>query len=368
MLEAIGEDVAGRNEHRQHDGFDVADGPGWGVGYQSQEDVIVWAGMDGLIAPEVIEGTFAMVEDLDLWDAFLFGDLPDELLTLIRAAMESGTLPELATTLEPISRGICLEGMDTYVYRTPDYQLAGGQDYHPAWWSAQTIMWTATLDDEAFVFTSYPSDLGGTSGQELAGEWIGSWLPRVTLYENVGVVQYRTMPVPLADDYLSSDHTHAYFPRGRFDEVIQVGGWPFGRKGDGYVALYSEHATSWAEDNDYELIAEGETNTWIVEMGSTEESGSFDAFVAAIAAAAVEVGDPVRYESPSQGLVEVGWEGPMTLAGADADLGPYPRWDNGYAQVEVGGTVTRIDREDLRLVLDFDAGERHLLVKEPATE
>ncbi len=362
LLEDIATETMNGHEHRQRDGFDVSEGPEWGIGYTEYEDIIVWAGMSALIAPEVIEGTFAMVEDLDLWEGFLFGDIPDEVMLLIDMAMANETLPDLATQLEPLSRGICLEGMSTYVYRTPDYQLAGGQDYNPSFWASQTQMWIATLDSEAYVFTSYPSDLADSGiDAELAGEWIGSWLPRVTLHQNVGIIQYRTQDVPIADAYISSDHTHAYFPRERFDEVRQEGHWTFGRKDDGFVALYSENETSWNEENDYELDAVGEENVWIVELGSTDEWGSFDAFVTAIAAASVTTDGGVTYESPSRGTIEVDWTSPMSADGVQVDIGPYPRWDNAYATVEHGSTATRIDREDYRLVLDFESGERRLM-------
>ena len=325
--------------------------------------------MSALIASEVIEGTFAMVDELDLWDGFLFGDIPDEFMDLIELGAANGTLDQLAADLEPLSRGIALQGMDTYVYRTPHYQLAGAQDYHPAYWASQTQMWQATLDGEAYVFTSYPSDLGDVGGgAELAGQWIGSWLPRATFHRNVGVIQYRPDSVPLADAYLSSDHTHAFFPRTRFDEVREEDHWTIGRKGGGYVALYSQNPTTWAEDNEYELDAEGETNVWIVELGSADEYVSFDAFAAAVTATAVEVADSVVYESPSVGTVVVGWEGPMTVAGENIDLGPYERWQNVYADVAVGAMVTHIDFDDLRLELDFDDARRRLLQRDPDAE
>ena len=365
ILEDIGQQAAARHEHRQRDSLDVAEGPDWGIGYESQEDVIVWAGMSALIAPEVIEGTFAMVEELDLWEGFLFGDIPSEIMLLIDMAIANETLPDLATQLEPIARGICLEGMDTHLWRTPHYQLAGGQDYNPAMWASQTRMWIATLDREAYVFTSYPSDLAEAGlDVELAGEWIGSWLPRATFHRNVGVIQYRTQEVPIADAYISSDHTHAFFPRDGFDEVVQDGHWTFGKKGDGYVALWSQGAVSWNEENSYELDAEGLENVWIVELGSSEEWADFEAFLTAVVAAEVSVGEQVLYASPSVGEVSVGWEGPMTVAGAQVDLGPYPRWDNAYAQVEHGSWATRIDLDDQRLVLDFEAGERRLMQRD----
>ncbi len=365
LLEDIAVATTERHEHRQRDSIDVAEGPELGVGYSEHEDVIVWAGLSALLAPEVIEGTFAMVEDLDLWEGFLFGDIPSEIMLLIDMAIANETLPELATQLEPIARGICLEGMDTYVYRTRDYQLAGGQDYNPGLWSSQTQMWQATLDDEAYVFTCYPSDLAEAGlDVELAGEWIGSWLPRATFFENVGVIQYRTQPVPIADAYISSDHTHAFFPRDGFDEVVQEGHWTFGRKGAGYLALWSEGPVSWSEENRYELDAEGLENSWIVELGSAEAWASFEDFVAAISAAEVSAEGSVSYESPSVGAVSVGWEGPMTVDGAEVDIGPYPRWDNAFAQVEHGAWSTRIDLERQRLVLDFEAGERKLMQRD----
>ena len=366
MLEEIAATTESGHEHRQRDGLDVADGPEYGIGYTDHDDVIFWAGMSALVAPEVIEGTFAMVDDLDLWNGFLFGDIPEEILALIEMAMDNDTLPELAEDLAPLSRGISLESMNTYVYRTPDYQLAGAQDYNPAYWSSQTQMWQATLDSEAYVFTSYPSDLANAGiDAELAGNWIGSWMPRATFHHNVGVIQYRTQDVPLAAPYISSDHTHAFFPRTRFDEVVEdvAGGspWVFGRKGDGYVGLYSQNPLSWSEDNDYELDAEGETNIWIVEMGRLDDVGPFEDFVSALTAATVTIDDAVVYESPSVGTVEVGWDGPMTVAGDAVDLGPFPRWSNAYAEVEFGTLVTQINLEELRLELDFERGKRRLL-------
>ncbi len=363
LLEDIATEVSSSHEHRQRDSIDVAEAERWGIGYESQEDMIFFAGMSALLAPEVITGTLEMVDDLDLWNGFLFSDIPAELESILKSAQAAGTLPDLATTLEPVAAGISLQGMDTYVYRTPDYQLAGAQDYHPAYWASQTQMWLGTLDEEAYVFTSYPSDLGAAEdlGVALAGKWIGSWLPRGTLYQNVGIFQYRQEEVPLLATYISSDHTHAYFPRLRFDEVQEQAGWVMGRKGEGYVALYSENPTTWSVENDYELDAEGLENIWIVEMGSASEHGSFADFVAVITASTVTFGDTVVYESPSVGRVEVGWEGPMTVEGEEIDLGPFPRWSNDYSATTFGDPITHIDHGKHRLMLDFTGPERSLL-------
>ena len=122
----------------------------------------------------------------------------------------------------------------------------------------------------------------------------------------------------------------------------QEGRWTFGRKGDGYVALYSDNPAAFAEDNDNELLAWGQDNVFVIELGRAADNGTFDDFVAAISAAAITAGKDVRYDSPSVGLVEVGWGGPLTVAGERVDLGPFPRWHNEFATVEFGSPVTRM--------------------------
>lgn len=362
LLEAAAEASMDRHEHRQRDSIDVADGPNWGIGYEDVNDVVFWAGLAALVAPRVVNGTVKMMDDFNLWDGFLFGDLPEDIRGLMRSLAASGQLEDLASQVELLSRGIALESVNTYTYRTPHYQLSGAQSYKPGFWGAQTHIWQATLDGEAYVFTTYPSEVAGVSlEQTFAGDWIGSWFPRATFHRNVGIIQYRKPEASAVDQFLKSDHTHAFFPRDRFDEVVQAEGWTIGRKGDGYLALYSQTPTLWAEGNRYELDATALDNVWIVELGSREENGSFDAFVSRILAARVEIADAVLYESPSSGIVHVGWTGPMTVEGTPVDLGPYNRWDNSFAQQIFGELKTTIEFGGNSLVLDFEKGERRLV-------
>jgi len=354
-----------RHERRQRDGFDVADGPRWGIGYDDPADVVVWAGMVALAAPEVIAGTVALLDQYDLWEGFLFGDLPPLVRTLLESLRDSGGLVELATEVAPVSRGIALQAMSTYTWRTPHYQLSGAQDYHPGSFGAQTHLWQATLDREAYVFTSFScstQNLEGAGGLEFGGAWIGCWLPRATFHRNVGVIQYVRPDVPLVEPFLVAPHTHAYFPRAAFDEVWQDGHWFFGRKGKAYVALWSQLPSAWAEGSDHDLVAaDGPANTYLVELGSQPEQGSFDRFVEALRQAPVEVVDGrVRFTSPSAGLVEVGWTGPLTVAEVPVDLGPFPRWADRFASQAAGETRTVLDLYGQQLRLDFAHPARQL--------
>lgn len=362
ILEAVAADAAGPVfEHRQRDGIDVADGPAHGIGYTEPDDVVFWAGMAALAASQVVDGTVLLLDTYGLWDGFLFGDLPDSVDSLLASLKGSpGALAAMAADLDAITRGIALESMSTYTFRTAEWQLSGGQDYNPGLWGAQTLMWQATIDADAYVFTSAPANLGdllGSATVELATGWVGGFLPRVTLHRGVGVIQYRPASVPGLDDDLSAGYLHAYFPRAAFDEVREEGAWIFGRKGAAYVALGSELPMKQGAE-DWELVVEGTVNAFVVELSSEAEAGSFDAFVASVAGAAFTAGDAVSYASPSVGLVEVGWEGPLLVDGEPVDLGPYARWDNPFVVADFAAPVTTVTRGDDRLVLDGDAGTR----------
>ncbi len=357
VLEAVAADASGALEHRQQDSIDIRDGPRYGIGYEDPRDVMFWWGATGYVAPEIVAGTFQMVEDFTMWEGFLWKDLQ-----VARPLVGSPLLPEIARLLEPMSRGAALEATDTYTWRTPYYQLSGAQDFKPGAWTAQVHVWQATLDKDAYVFTSYP---GGLEGDYAAGLWVGGFVPRATFYRNVGIVQYRRPRIPLLDEILFKDYSHAYFPRKEFDEVVQTGNWVMGRKGDAYVALYSEHTPVWSAENGYELIADSKENVWVVELGDLESNGAFHAFVAGIEAAEISVGETVTYRSPSRGLITVGWEGPFIADGAEVDLHPGLRWDSPYCRQPFGTRVTDIRFQGQRLQLDFNRGMRRYWTDAP---
>ena len=270
ILEEVAADCAASHEHRQRDGWDVAEGPDYGVGYEGLDNVTIWAGMSALAAPEVVQGMLDVVNEYELWDGFLFGDLPDNVKGLIQGMDNMGTVVPIAEEAEVVSRGIALEGMDTYVYRTPHYQIGGAQDYNPGFFMAQTRMWTAALDKDAYVFTTSPVQISNMLGDGLtvAGGWIGGWNPRGTIYRNVGVFQYRSEEIPaLVADFMTPDYTHAFFPRDGFDEVREVDHWVLGRKGSGFLGLWSQATMTWADDNAYELKTEAFDNIFVVELG-----------------------------------------------------------------------------------------------------
>ena len=349
ILEDIAQETVDNHEHRQRDGINIDDGPDWGIGYEDWRDIMFWWGMTGYAAPKVVTGTFNMIEEFDMWDGFFWSDI-----AFLRIFV--GTpIPEMVTSAVPqMSLGAALQTMSTYTWRTPHYQLSGMQDYAAGMWTGQVHVWQATLDADAYVFTTAP---GGLEDDYMAGEWTGGWTPRSLLHENVAILQYDRKRIPLLEQLLFAQYTHAYFPKNEFDEFVEDGHWVIGRKGDAYVALYSEHDTYWSSETgfeDVELIADGIQNVWICELGSADEYADFDAFVNAITSATVSFGEPASYDSPSQGLMTFSMQGPLIVDGVEIDTGPYGRWDNAYVTQEFGTQRTIIEQGTQRLDLDFE--------------
>lgn len=266
------------------------------------------------------------------------------------------------------------ERADIITHRTKDYSLSSAQDnVFKSKIGGQQSAWQASFGRKANVFTNHP---GGSTIENLPDsvqylnnwEWIGGVsMPRVGQKDNVAIILYDAKINGLFFGFLnwifpSIDYTHAYFPQSEFDEVVTGTHWNFGRKGDGYVALYSGNPTVWQTEGKYagsELRAGGYKNAWICELGRKEDNGSFGEFVSSIQASDVEVsGTDVAYASPSQGSMTFGWTEDLVVSGTRQDLGPYKRYDNPAASVEWMAEEAKFEYNGESLVLDFVAVTR----------
>ncbi len=262
--------------------------------------------------------------------------------------------------------------VDIVTRRTPDYILSCAQDFRKGRMGYQQHPWTASLGGAAVVFTTSPATL------EYAGRpnrWAGNlFLPRAAQHENVLFCIYRIQP-----DFVDYLYSHLYFPRAEMDEYTEKYGFLFGRRGNAYIAVRSLEPAYWEKKDpalfrllypenwqekydqapDYEYIAQGHANVWAVEMGSLEESGSFESFVESFAGA-VLVGDThsFTYLSPSRGLFSFGWGKPLTVNGKEIPLHDYPRYDHPKCHAPFDGSPVEVLTGGRRLLMDFENGRR----------
>jgi hypothetical protein len=261
-----------------------------------------------------------------------------------------------------------LRRVDKLTFRTPDYQLSAALDYRKGAPGSQQHIWQATLAPNTVVFTMNP---GGSSKY-----WQGR-LPRVAQHRNLLVALYdlpaqrppgpRTLfppdalgdavPSPAPSEEPLVARTLAVFRREAFDEVIQQGAWTFGRKGQGYVALWSRAATTWSTGDVFGgdgLIAQGLQHVWVCQLGRAKVDGPFRTWVHRIATAPLQsTPTSVLYTAPGLGQISFDWEGAFRLDGKDLPLGDHDRFDNPYTKVPYGRPRYDLTHAGHRLLIDF---------------
>ncbi|MHA1715380.1 MAG: hypothetical protein ACTSXP_07025, partial [Promethearchaeota archaeon] len=359
-------------ECRDRNGIYLDEGKKYGIGTSEENDLMFWWHMSAQIAPNVLEATFSMVEKYKIDPEVLIGS--QSIIDGFKwAALLHGTTPGgYSSLIRQITVGVALETFNTYTYRTPYYQLSGVQDYQKGMNGLQEHVWQASLDKYATVWTNWDGVLSFKGGK-----FLGGWKPRATFYKNLGIVQYdrevMTTELEIGGFIFDSIENindgnlyppiHAYFPRWAFDLVETRDHWTFATKNGGYLALYSYEPVEWVSNIELKVKNNARKNVWIVELGSVEDYGTFESFIARIMdsdikIAPASIGYSIQYTSPSRGLVRVGWNGPMTVNGTVVDLGPYERFENPYCYQEFGTNKTVIKFGNEVLELDFDNAAR----------
>jgi hypothetical protein len=358
-----------------------------GLSYTDPAMVPFWWDRGALTPWQVVPLTLDALDRHRLWDGHLFDHIRS-----VRDVLgdDRPTLQALAHGLHRMVNAGLLTRVDTCSWRNRHGMLSTAQSYRPGCAGYQHHIWQATLDEHAVVFTTHPGH-GPTArpGDYLDHDryWTGSaTLPRATQHGRAVVVQYAPGFAPPELDVLAAfryaDETHAFVPTERFDAVDLDGSWVFARRRDGYVALWSWRPVAWrAHDpavtytagltEPFDLVAGGGAdNVWICEVGDADRWGSFDAFRAAVLAATIGVEDhgwgddgahrgfTVAYPSPSEGLIQVGPTGPLTVDGAPVEVDGYPRMRNRFVTVPAGGTTYALRDDAGSFTFDLMTGER----------
>jgi hypothetical protein len=340
--------------NRQRIGINISEANRSGLGFQELDDGMILLSFEAYNHPKMAGLFLKMLEAYHWWDNEFFAPfkkIKRSLLLLDRARLLG---PLVALLRKDIARNM-REEVHTLTYKTPDYMLSAALDYKKGHGGDQQHIWQATLSEEAVCFTTHP----GSMTHRSPDYWTGSgFLPRVAMRKNVLVAIYRISSMPGVYMKNKYDFTHAWFPRDKFDEVSERSGWVFGRKGKGYISLYSQNGYRWqkqGKDKDAEIIAYGKKNIWLCEMGRESTYGSFSEFQKAVSSARLmSRGLNVAYDSPSIGKVEFGWRGAFRVNGEEISLRNSCRYDNPYSRVEFDPRIIEIKKgeEWLRLELE----------------
>jgi hypothetical protein len=348
--------------------------------YDDPSGVPFWWERGAQTAWQAVPQTLATIDQYDLLETELFQPFKP-LIELTGGDPVASR--QLAYSLRCMINAAVLSEVDTVTWRSRDAMLSTAQDYRPGCYGEQYHAWQATLDEDAVVFTTLPGNepRAGDRWVDADKYWTGTGaMPRSAQQGSAAIHLYAPKyaangPGPL-QSFTYLNYTHAYFPTERFDEVRQVGHWTIGRRGKGYVALWSWRETSWRTHDPsvtftngltqpFDLVAPGgATNAWIVEVGDASRWGSFDAFASAVAAAPITVTDlgpgsdglprgfDVSYRSPAEGQLDFSSVGGFRVDGADVDLHPTARFDNPFGVTGADDTRVSIAEAGATLRLD----------------
>ena len=386
----------------------------YGLSFTGEDGLMVWWGLGGQFPWQVAPLSVRTVKTYDLFRTANFKKAAS-----LESVVENADDPLIRRLSHALAIQVnpgLLTQVDTYTRRSPGVMLSTAQDWRPGERGDQDHIWQATIDPDALVFTQHPRDPvpSRKDPDDDEGYWTGdAAMPRSAQWDNVNISIYA--PQYEGGDGIGSGaysfgyqpFTHAFFPTEHFDEVVRRDGWTIGRKGAGYIALWSQRPTQFRTydpeteftrglTKPFDLIAKGgPDDVWITEVADASDyaqagpsvAARFDAFVEAITAAPVEVtpapsqpcpaggrcppdpaaGAQVRYRSPSQGEISFGWAPksddpltPLTVAGKAVDLHPDEiRWDSPWAKAGWDSKRYHAEAGGATLDLDFDKTTRH---------
>jgi hypothetical protein len=350
IIESIATDYTHTLYDKERQSINVSDAPKYGLSFNDELDNQLFWGMQEFIHPDAINMSQKVSEKYDVW--------PYKNYDFYKAQYQY-QINKYGKIVNPNLDRYALSEANIQTYRTNDFMLSSVQDYRPGAPGYQQHIWQASLGINAVVFTNHP---GETTPNPVGKEsspayWAGNkTLPRAVQYKNVLICVYNIDPKDPAP------FSHAYFPRNAFNEVIEQGHWVFGRKADGYVALYSQNTLEWRQDaqgQPNEVRTSSPQNIWVCEAGSKKQWKNFNAFVKALTASHIDCdGLLVKYNSPSIGETQFGWTVPLLIKGQAIATNNYPRFDNQYGKTAFTAKKMVINYKKQKLVLDFANGRR----------
>ena len=138
--------------------------------------------------------------------------------------------------------------------------------------------------------------------------------------------------------------------------------WTFGRVGDGYVGLYSAREPSWTTDGPWagrELVAEGDGNVFIIQVGDREQFGSYASFVDRVSGARINVSDigdddtQCSYDVPGGKRLELHLDGRQVRYGGPGISSRFPRFESPYLDGH------RVGHRTWRYTIAYDGRSLH---------
>lgn len=262
-----------------------------------------------------------------------------------------------------------------YTYMTPRYVLGSlqGGILQPIQQHTWDVTYTSPRPHNT-VFSLHPF----ASGRELAmffpeeQKFLAGEVDRYHLvYTNPGkwnssspyetVFQHRNALIVVYDIAEGTRHPHAdgFFPKTLDERTVDPNGWIFARNEDVYIGIYPLSPYSWIEEERCWRWRSSALRTgWVVEVGSVDDAGSFDAFQQSLRKRIPDTtgfaqSGSVRFVSATADTLALDFAGRRTLNGRAVSFADYPLFDGPWMQGKVGEGRIRLTDGKRERILDF---------------
>lgn len=194
----------------------------------------------------------------------------DYILTSVASPREDGYEPWYNNSFDDNA-----DRSNTHYTKSINERFHGTTYFQPGVYGYQQHMWYGALDNECVAFTSHPGENVDISSMRPA-YWYGNGI-MPALKQNgscLGVIYDIPENHPI-------HFTHLYFPKGKFDEIREDGNWLFGRKGNGFMGVWSD--TRLIPYNGYmpncEYRSYGDVSAYLCVCSSQEDIESLEEFM-----------------------------------------------------------------------------------------
>lgn len=320
--------------------------------------MFLWA-MEAFTNPEAIGMALTV---FNAWQLQSNGFLKDLKMVNIPILRGLHLLPLIVRLLRPATNGIAIQRADTYTCKTAHYMMSTAQAHHPGFFADQQHIWQLTLSPDVSVFTTHPAcEFFDDQARNFSPSyWVGSGrLPHSFQHKNIHISIYRTKGRKGFLERTLNRFTHAWFPAGKFDEVVHHGRYVFGRLGDTYVALIGRYPLQFAEGSGSDLLQRGKVTYWICEVGKCYRPGDFPDFIHDIESRWIDFdGRSLAYQTRT-GEIRLRYKGRARVNKRIVDT-RYPRLDTPYVKAPRKPEELDIRHNGKRLYLHFDQMKREV--------
>jgi len=207
--------------------------------------------------------------------------------------------------------------VQTYLYKTNDYQMASAIDFKPFKHGHQQHVSIVSLGKEAVqFFVNHPGEKPFSGGGR-PSYWAGNGTnPLVHQYKNI------TLMLTDIEDHELVKYIHAYSPLYAFDMFECHDKWFFAQAGEAYLGVYFANAyeiTESGANTGKELTSRGIKNGVVIKTGSRVEHGSISKFINLCRESEIlyvkERG--IFYRDSQYGDIEITYSGKFKVEGKD---------------------------------------------------